>query len=62
MIGYGTAYFQDGIRRPELICYALRTALRLGYRHVDSAAPWSNERGFEKGSWSWERGTANMIL
>ena len=41
MIGYGTAYFQDGIRRPELTCHALRTALRLGYRHVDSAAPWS---------------------
>lgn len=44
MIGYGTAYFQDGIRRPELTCHTLRTALRLGYRHVDSAVMYGNER------------------
>ncbi|CAJ1334131.1 unnamed protein product [Effrenium voratum] len=44
MIGYGTAYFYDDLRRPEVTYRAFHTALEVGYRHVDSATMYGNER------------------
>jgi diketogulonate reductase-like aldo/keto reductase len=44
MIGFGTASFYDGIRRPELAYRALTVALGAGYRHIDSAVMYGSER------------------
>lgn len=37
MVGFGTAFFNDGLRRPELAYRAVRLALDAGYRHFDTA-------------------------
>ena len=42
-IGLGTAFFVDGICRPELAYRAVAQALEIGYRHFDTAPLYGTE-------------------
>lgn len=44
MVGFGTAFFPDGRREPELIWETLPKALESGIFHIDTAHMYGNER------------------
>lgn len=49
-IGLGTASLND-----ETVASALVTAIEVGYRHIDTAFRYGNQRGVGKGARQWHR-------